>query len=78
MEDAVQKLGLSYTDEQVNQLAQRHFENTQVSRQYIQKIHRNLGHPRYLGHSNYFNQLAQRCFENTQVSRQYIQKFSEI
>ena len=30
METAVQSLGVSYTDEQVNQLAQRHFENTQV------------------------------------------------
>lgn len=30
MEQAVQSLGVSYTDEQVNQLAQRHFENTQL------------------------------------------------
>ena len=30
MEDAVKNLGVTYTDDQVNQLAQRHFENTQV------------------------------------------------
>lgn len=30
MEDAVRALGIACTDEEVNQLAQRHFESTQV------------------------------------------------
>lgn len=30
MEEAVKRLGETYTDEQINLLAQRHFENTQV------------------------------------------------
>ena len=30
MELAVQRLGITYTDEQINQLAQRHFENMEV------------------------------------------------
>lgn len=30
MDSAIQKAGISYTDEQINQLAQRHFENIQV------------------------------------------------
>ena len=30
MEEAVKNLGVTYSDDQVNQLAQRHFENTQV------------------------------------------------
>ena len=30
MEQAIQNLGITYTDEQINQMAQRHFENTQV------------------------------------------------
>ena len=32
MDKAVQSLGITYSDENVNQLAQRHFENTQVSK----------------------------------------------
>ena len=31
MEEAVKNLGITYIDDQVNQLAQRHFENTQVN-----------------------------------------------
>ena len=30
MQHAVQNLGNTYTDDQINQLAQRHFENSQV------------------------------------------------
>ena len=30
MEEAVTNLGITYTDEQINTLAQRHFENNQV------------------------------------------------
>ncbi|KAK2167583.1 hypothetical protein LSH36_26g09044 [Paralvinella palmiformis] len=30
MEEAIRKLGISSTDEQINQMAQRHFENTQL------------------------------------------------
>ena len=30
MDEAIKKVGSGYTDEQINYLAQRHFENTQV------------------------------------------------
>lgn len=32
MQHAVQNLGKTYTDDQINQLAQRHFESSQVTR----------------------------------------------
>lgn len=30
MDEAIENAGITYTDDQINQLAQRHFENTQV------------------------------------------------
>ena len=39
MEEAVKNLGGAFTDEQINLLAQRHFENTQVNVDICVRIH---------------------------------------